>query len=147
MITAGKRLKRVLQRWNGPIVLEVTEHAPVANYEAFRWAVGRVGNVEVSIDDAGAGYASLRHILEIGPAWVKLDLTLVRNIDADPLRQALVAGLAHFSKTWTAADRRRRGTRGRSPLPPRHRRGVRPGVPYRPARTGQILIHASCVAR
>ena len=97
VVTAGKRLKRVLQRWKGPIVLEVTEHAPVPNYEAFRWAVGRVGNVEVSIDDAGAGYASLRHILEIGPAWVKLDMTLVRNIDTDPMRQALVAGLAHFS--------------------------------------------------
>ena len=97
VITAGKRLKRVLTGWKGRIVLEVTEHAPVANYEEFRWAVGRVGNVEVSIDDAGAGYASLRHILEIGPAWVKLDMSLVRNIDGDPLRQALVAGLAHFS--------------------------------------------------
>jgi EAL domain-containing protein (putative c-di-GMP-specific phosphodiesterase class I) len=96
VVTAGKSLKRALKRWNGRIVLEVTEHAPIANYEEFRWAVGRVGTVEVSIDDAGAGYASLRHILELGPAWVKLDMSLVRNIDADPLRQALVAGLAHF---------------------------------------------------
>ena len=78
------------------IVLEVTEHAPVANYEEFRWAVGRVGDVEVSIDDAGAGYSSLSHILGLGPAWVKLDMTLVRAIDTDPLRQALVAGLAYF---------------------------------------------------
>ena len=96
VVTAGKNLKRALKRWKGRIVLEVTEHAPIANYDEFRWAVGRVGDVEVSIDDAGAGYASLRHILELGPAWVKLDMSLVRNIDADPLRQALVAGLAHF---------------------------------------------------
>ena len=96
VVTAGKNLKRAFKRWNGRIILEVTEHAPIANYEEFRWAVGRIGNVEVSIDDAGAGYASLRHILELGPAWVKLDMSLVRNIDADPLRQALVAGLAHF---------------------------------------------------
>lgn len=96
VVTAGKRLKRVLKRFGGRIVLEVTEHARVANYEEFRWAVGRVGDVEVSMDDAGAGYSSLRHILGLAPLWVKLDMTLVRAIDTDPLRQALVAGLAYF---------------------------------------------------
>jgi EAL domain-containing protein (putative c-di-GMP-specific phosphodiesterase class I)/CheY-like chemotaxis protein len=96
VVTAGKRLKRVVKRWGGRMVLEVTEHAPVSNYEEFRWAVGRLGAVELSIDDAGAGYASLRHIFELGPTWVKLDMTLVHGIDADPMRQALVAGLSHF---------------------------------------------------
>jgi EAL domain-containing protein (putative c-di-GMP-specific phosphodiesterase class I) len=94
---AGKQLKRVLARRRGRIVLELTEHAPIENYEAFLWAVKRLGDVEVAVDDAGAGYASLHHILELGPAWVKLDITLVRGIDMDPLRQALVAGLAHFA--------------------------------------------------
>jgi EAL domain-containing protein (putative c-di-GMP-specific phosphodiesterase class I)/DNA-binding response OmpR family regulator len=94
---AGKQLRRVLEKRRGRIVLELTEHAPIENYEAFRWAVAKLTDVEVAVDDAGAGYASLRHILELGPAWVKLDITLVRNIDTDPLRQALVAGLAHFA--------------------------------------------------
>ena len=98
VVSAGKLLKRAFKRWNGKVVLEVTEHAPIGNYDEFRWAVGRVGAVELSIDDAGAGYSSLRHIFELGPAWVKLDMTLVRNVDADPLRQALVAGLAHFGE-------------------------------------------------
>ena len=98
VVAAGKRLKRALRRWNGRIMLEVTEHASIANHEQFRWAVGRVGDVEFSIDDAGAGYGSLRHILDLGPAWVKLDRSLVRDIDADPLRQALVAGLAHLAR-------------------------------------------------
>ena len=96
VVTAGKRLKRVLTRYRGRIVLELTEHVPIPNYDEFRWAVGRVGNVEVAVDDAGAGYATLRHILEVGPAWVKLDMTLVRGVHEDPLRQALVAGLSHF---------------------------------------------------
>ena len=98
VVMDGKRLRRALARWRGRIVLEVTEHAPIANYEAFRAAVARFRRVELAIDDAGAGYNSLRHILELGPAWVKLDITLVRGIDADPLRQALVAGLAHFGR-------------------------------------------------
>ena len=97
VVTAGKRLKRVLTRYRGRIVLELTEHVPIPNYDEFRWAVRRVGDIEVAVDDAGAGYATLRHILEVGPAWVKLDMTVVRGVDEDPLRQALVAGLTHFS--------------------------------------------------
>jgi EAL domain-containing protein (putative c-di-GMP-specific phosphodiesterase class I)/CheY-like chemotaxis protein len=97
VVSAGKRLKRALQRWNGRIMLEVNEHGSIGNREQFRWAVGRVGDVELSIDDAGAGYGSLRHIVDLEPAWVKLDRSLVHDIDAYPLRQALVAGLAHLA--------------------------------------------------
>jgi EAL domain-containing protein (putative c-di-GMP-specific phosphodiesterase class I)/DNA-binding NarL/FixJ family response regulator len=95
VVAAGKNLKRALKRWNGRVILELTEQAPIANYDEFRWAAGRVGKVEISVDDARAGHESLRHILKLGPAWVKLDVSLVDHIDADPLRQALVAGLAH----------------------------------------------------
>ena len=45
------------------------------------------------------GYASLRHILELEPQIVKLDVALVRGIHDDPARQALVAGLVHDEKT------------------------------------------------
>ncbi|HET9443569.1 MAG TPA: EAL domain-containing protein, partial [Acidimicrobiales bacterium] len=47
--------------------------------------------------DAGAGFASLRHILHLGPAFVKLDRSWIHGVDADPARQALVAGLRHFA--------------------------------------------------
>jgi EAL domain-containing protein (putative c-di-GMP-specific phosphodiesterase class I)/DNA-binding response OmpR family regulator len=97
LVMTARRLRRVLGQWSGQMVLEVTEHSPIADYEAFRRAVRRLGKVKLSIDDAGAGYASLRHILELEPAWVKLHISMVRGIDADPLRQALVAGLAHFA--------------------------------------------------
>jgi len=53
--------------------------------------------VRISVDDAGAGYASLRHILELQPDFVKLDIGLVHQIDADPARQALAAGLHHYA--------------------------------------------------
>jgi EAL domain-containing protein (putative c-di-GMP-specific phosphodiesterase class I)/CheY-like chemotaxis protein len=97
VVAAGRRLRRILSHSERQLVLEVTEHTPIADYAAFGRAMRRLGDVELSIDDAGAGYASLRHILELGPAWVKLDITLVRGIDGDPLRQSLVAGLAHFA--------------------------------------------------
>jgi EAL domain-containing protein (putative c-di-GMP-specific phosphodiesterase class I) len=51
----------------------------------------------VAVDDAGAGHASLRHILELRPTYAKLDVSLVRGIDGDDLRQALAAGLQYFA--------------------------------------------------
>ena len=90
MIAAAKR----------PMVLELTEHAAIGDYRAVRDAIGRMGNVGLAIDDAGAGYASLRHILELRPTYAKLDMSLVRGIDGDDVRLALVAGLQYFaSKT------------------------------------------------
>jgi EAL domain-containing protein (putative c-di-GMP-specific phosphodiesterase class I) len=50
------------------------------------------------VDDAGAGYAGLRHILELKPQFVKLDISLVRHVDTDQARQAMVAGMAHFAR-------------------------------------------------
>ena len=49
------------------------------------------------MDDAGAGYAGLKHILELRPQFVKLDISLVRSIDTDRARQAMVAGMTHFA--------------------------------------------------
>jgi EAL domain-containing protein (putative c-di-GMP-specific phosphodiesterase class I) len=50
---------------------------------------------DLAVDDAGAGYASLRHIIELRPRFVKLDMGLVRGIEGDPVRRSLVAGLEH----------------------------------------------------
>ena len=81
-----------------PIILELTEHARIEDYDGLRDALASYGSgVRLAIDDAGAGYASLRHILELRPAFVKLDLSIVRGIEADPVRQALVSGLVYFA--------------------------------------------------
>ena len=81
-----------------PVLLELTEHAQVEDYRALRAALRPlIGQVQIVVDDAGAGYASMRHILELRPAFVKLDISLVRGIQADRVRQALVAGLAFFA--------------------------------------------------
>jgi EAL domain-containing protein (putative c-di-GMP-specific phosphodiesterase class I) len=79
------------------IVLEITEHIEIESYPALRRAIDRCAPARLAVDDAGAGFASLRHILELEPDIVKLDIGLVRNIDHDAARQALVAGLCHFS--------------------------------------------------
>ena len=80
------------------IVLEITEHVLIDDYAALRAELAALGpDVRLAVDDAGAGYASLRHILELTPDFVKLDIGLIRGIDADPARQALIAGMGYFA--------------------------------------------------
>jgi EAL domain-containing protein (putative c-di-GMP-specific phosphodiesterase class I) len=83
-----------------PMVLELTEREPVEDYTAFREAIAGLDvAIDWAVDDAGAGYASLRHIIELRPRYVKLDRGLVTGINADPIRQALVAGMLYFASS------------------------------------------------
>jgi EAL domain-containing protein (putative c-di-GMP-specific phosphodiesterase class I) len=96
-LSAGKRLKRKLAGSTRPLVLEFTEHVPIEDYGPLRNAIAALGDVEIAVDDAGAGYASMRHILELRPSFAKLDVSLVRGIDGDELRQAMAAGFQHYA--------------------------------------------------
>jgi PAS domain S-box-containing protein len=88
----------ILEASSHPIVVEVTEHAAVVDYPALRAAIGRLRpEVRVAVDDAGAGIANFGHIVDLRPAFVKLDIGLVRGIDTDPTRRALMVGLLHFA--------------------------------------------------
>jgi PAS domain S-box-containing protein len=81
-----------------PIVLEITEHVPIDDYPALRSQLDALRPaVGLAVDDAGAGFASFRHILELAPDYVKLDTGLIRGIDHDPSREALAAGMAYFA--------------------------------------------------
>ena len=77
------------------LVVEVTEHAAVEDYEPLQRAINRLRRhgVRLAIDDAGAGFASLKHIVRLLPEFIKLDLFLVRDIHEDPVKRAVVAGM------------------------------------------------------
>jgi EAL domain-containing protein (putative c-di-GMP-specific phosphodiesterase class I)/DNA-binding response OmpR family regulator len=96
-LAAGKRLRRLLTGSARPLVLELTEHVAIDDYAILRDAIAALGEIEIAVDDAGAGYASMRHILEIRPAFAKLDISLVRGIDGDELRQAMAAGFQYYA--------------------------------------------------
>ena len=82
------------------VVVELTEHAAVDDYDALVTGLQdlRASGVRVAVDDAGAGYAGLRHILQLLPDILKLDIELTRGIDADPARRALGSGLVTFAE-------------------------------------------------
>jgi EAL domain-containing protein (putative c-di-GMP-specific phosphodiesterase class I) len=92
----GKRLAAA----DRPIVLEITEHDAVADYPALREAVRSLGpNVRLAVDDAGAGIANFGHIVELSADFVKLDISLVRGVNLNLGRQALVVAMRHFART------------------------------------------------
>jgi EAL domain-containing protein (putative c-di-GMP-specific phosphodiesterase class I) len=98
LLAGSRRLAGALAKADRPVVLEVTEHVAVEDYARLRAAVQRLRPpVRVAVDDAGSGVANFGHIVELRPAFVKLDIGLVRGIDADLTRQALMVGLLHFA--------------------------------------------------
>ena len=100
-ISTGE-LPNLLSGLDHPIVLEVTEHEQISDYEALVDIIRGIDGVKISVDDAGAGYAGLRHILELRPDIVKLDIWLIRGIADDPARQAMVAGMRYFAEATGA---------------------------------------------
>lgn len=81
------------------LVIEITEHAHVDDYDELTQALGglRRRGARVSVDDAGAGFASLQHILRLRPDIIKLDISLTRGVHVDPVRQALASLLVSFA--------------------------------------------------
>jgi PAS domain S-box-containing protein len=98
VLLRADELRQMIAPSTRPIVLELTEHVEIDDYAAVRRAVATLGpRVSLSVDDAGAGFASLRHVVELRPHFLKIDIGLVRGVDRDPTRQAMIAGLAHFA--------------------------------------------------
>ncbi|MEW1959058.1 EAL domain-containing protein [Kineococcus sp. NPDC059986] len=86
------------------VVVEITEHSAVSNYAALLGTLEplRRNGLRIAVDDTGAGYASLSHVLTVLPDFIKLDISLVRGIDADTSRRALTAGLVTFAQATGA---------------------------------------------
>jgi EAL domain-containing protein (putative c-di-GMP-specific phosphodiesterase class I) len=81
------------------IVVELTEHVAVSDYPRLARSLAsmRAAGVRLAVDDAGAGFASLMHILKLAPNFIKLDRELTAGIDGDPMRRSLVCSLLRFS--------------------------------------------------
>ena len=80
------------------LVLEVTEHQQVEDFGALRAALSRLSPyARIAIDDVGAGYAGLRHLVDLEPELLKLDMSLTRDVHRDPARRALAGAMVRFA--------------------------------------------------
>jgi EAL domain-containing protein (putative c-di-GMP-specific phosphodiesterase class I) len=81
------------------VVVELTEQVKVDDYSRLSYTLRqpRLMGVRLAIDDTGAGFASLAHILKLTPDIIKLDRELTSRIDHDPVRSTLAAALVTFA--------------------------------------------------
>lgn len=101
----GEALTQMLAGYDlSRIVLELTEQAVVSDYDHMVRQIDelRGRGMRLAVDDAGAGYASLQHILQLGPDIIKLDMSLTRAVDTDHARMCLVEAMASFGRKTEA---------------------------------------------
>jgi EAL domain-containing protein (putative c-di-GMP-specific phosphodiesterase class I) len=97
-ILSGRLDALILKLPPGRVLLEITEHEGVFDYRALAAALEPLRQVaRLAIDDVGAGYSGMRHIIDLKPDVIKLDMSLVRDIDRDPARRALALALVAFA--------------------------------------------------
>lgn len=86
------------------IVLEVTETLAIQGFERFREALTelRSAGIAIAIDDAGTGYASLDMIVKLRPNFIKIDMSLIRGVDSNPVKQEVVRSLRSIALTLEA---------------------------------------------
>jgi len=91
------------------VIVEITEQARIDSYAGLEPDLDRIRGTGalLAVDDAGSGYAGLTHLLELKPALIKLDRELVRGIDTDEAKRALVEMIGTFASridSWLLAE-------------------------------------------
>jgi EAL domain-containing protein (putative c-di-GMP-specific phosphodiesterase class I)/DNA-binding NarL/FixJ family response regulator len=123
------------------LVIEITEHAAIDDYETLNSQLEtfRIGGTRLAVDDAGAGFASLRHTLRLAPDFIKLDISLTKGIDRDRGLRALAAGLIGFAHELNA-DITAEGIETHNELDTLRALGVRLGQGYYLAVPGPLPL-------
>nr|WP_231554394.1 EAL domain-containing protein [Arthrobacter sp. L77] len=93
----------------GGVVVELTEQTPIESYLQLEPHLNalRAAGAMIAVDDAGSGYAGLQHLLALRPSIIKMDRELVRDIDADEAKRALMEMIGLFAgrvDAWILAE-------------------------------------------
>ena len=83
------------------VLVELSEGYPVDDYDNLLDVLRplRVRGLRLAIDDVGAGFSSLRHVIRMSPDVIKLDRAVVTGLDADPVARSLVRSLCAFARS------------------------------------------------
>ncbi len=81
------------------LVLELSEQTRVTDYDQLHGVLAplRAEGMRLAIDDVGAGFSSLRHIVLTAPDIIKLDRSIVTGVESDPVLRKLVHSLTDFA--------------------------------------------------
>jgi EAL domain-containing protein (putative c-di-GMP-specific phosphodiesterase class I) len=99
-VISGRLSDVLASEYAGRTILEITEHARVSDYVALETQLAplRQRGVRIAVDDAGAGYSGLQHIVQLAPDIIKMDMSLTRAVDTDPARRALASAMIFYAR-------------------------------------------------
>ena len=85
----------------GDIVFEISEKTTVNDYKSFCSVLEnyQCQHYKIAIDDVGAGYSGLNLLAQIAPQFIKLDIGLIKDIDKNHVRRAIVKALVGFARS------------------------------------------------
>ena len=91
------------------LVIELTEQVPIDSYGHLAPDLNQLRDAGalIAVDDAGAGYAGLRHLISLRPSIIKIDRDLIRDVDSDEAKRALIEMLGTFASrvdAWILAE-------------------------------------------
>ncbi len=93
------RIAESLGMGPGQFIIEVTESASIDSEQAAQLGARlRKYGVRIALDDLGAGYASLNLLADLRPDYVKFDMQLIRDVDQDPYKGALLDTLVELAR-------------------------------------------------
>jgi len=91
----------VIQRGLNPaqVTFEITERTAITDFDSFSKSLNhyRQQGYSIAVDDAGAGYSSLQAIAELKPNYIKLDRSIVHDVDKDPHKQAMLDAMTKLA--------------------------------------------------
>jgi EAL domain-containing protein (putative c-di-GMP-specific phosphodiesterase class I) len=83
------------------IIFEITERTAIEDYKSFTAILKNYTDqgYKIAIDDTGAGYSGMRTITETKPHYIKIDMDLIRDIDKDFFKQAIIKAFVYLANT------------------------------------------------
>jgi EAL domain-containing protein (putative c-di-GMP-specific phosphodiesterase class I) len=96
LLSAASPLSGIASR----VVLEITERASVSEIKDLSTRIQRLRDLgfRIAVDDLGAGYAGLTSFAQLRPDIVKIDMSLIRDVDKEPTKERLVRSLSDLCR-------------------------------------------------
>lgn len=82
------------------VIFEITESEGFENFEQVRYFIERVKQQggKIAIDDFGSGYSNFAYLMHLQVDFIKIDASLIKNIDKDPNSRIIVTTIVAFAK-------------------------------------------------
>ena len=82
------------------MVLEVTEQDPIIQQADFNKNIGLLRKLgfRLAVDDTGMGYSTLNSIIQISPEIIKIDRSVIQDIDSNKIKESMLKGLLLIAK-------------------------------------------------